>query len=400
MKLDPATIILMSTVMAIAMAVVMFSAQRSFPRSVGGLREWVIGLVGLILASVLFALNGLVPSWLLLPVANSVFLWGAGMQMIGTQLFYGVRSSWWLFHLSWLLGLVVMGIWLYWKPNFPMRVAMYSFLMLALTFQQFLVIIRFGERHLSAWFFAALSLMLSATLLHRGVMALQAGGAGYDAMHGGPNHSMYLAVLSFMTLLLPVGFMTVATRCLQKLLEQRSNRDPLTAVLNRRGFAEVHAQENLRARRQGTPLAVMSLDLDFFKAINDRHGHAVGDQVLVDVAGVISSALRGSDAVARFGGEEFVVLLADTHQARAELVAQRIQFALRQPRPGQSLPSYTLSIGIACQLDPAEDLDSLLLRSDRALYRAKQLGRDRIEVACEALAMPPAPVLPVARLYT
>lgn len=400
MKLDPATIILMSTVMAMAMAVVMFSALRSFPRSVAGLREWVIGLLVLIGASFLFALTGLVHEWILLPVANSVFLWGAGMQMIGTQLFYGVRPSWRLFHLTWLLGLGVMGVWLYWHPNFPMRVAMYSFLMMALTFKQFLVIVRYGERHLTAWFFALLSLLLSLVLLHRGVMAFQQGGAGYDIMHGGPNHSLYLAVLSFMTLLLPVGFMTVATRCLQKLLEQRSNRDPLTAVLNRRGFAEVHAKEKLRARRKGTPLAVMSIDLDFFKAINDRHGHAVGDLVLVDVAGVISGTLRGSDAVARFGGEEFVVLLADTHQARAELVAQRIQFALRQPRPGLALPSYTLSIGIACQLGPAEDLDSLLLRSDRALYRAKQLGRDRIEVACEALAMPHAPVLPVARLYT
>lgn len=381
----------MSTVMAIAMDVVMFSAQRSFPRSVGGLREWVIGLLGLILASFLFALTGLVPPWLLLPVANSVFLWGAGMQMIGTQLFYCVRPSWRLFHASWLLGLLVMVVWLYWKPDFPMRVAMYSFLMMALTFKQFLVIIRYGERHLTTWFFAALTLMLSATLLHRGVMALQAGGAGYDIMHGGPNHSLYLAVLSFMTLLLPVGFMTVATRCVQMLLEQRSNRDPLTGVLNRRGFAEVHAKESLRARRKGTPLAVMSIDLDFFKAINDRHGHGVGDQVLVDVAGVVSGVLRGSDAVARFGGEEFVVLLADTQQARAVLVAQRIQFALRQPRSGQPLPAYTVSIGVACQSGTDEDLDSLLLRSDRALYRAKQLGRDRVEVEGElpASAVPP-----------
>ena len=96
---------------------------------------------------------------------------------------------------------------------------------------------------------------------------------------------------------------------------------------------------------------------------------------------MISGVLRGSDAVARFGGEEFVVLLSDTYQARAELVAQRIQHALRQPRTVSSLPRYTLSIGIACQSGHGEELDSLLLRSDQALYRAKQLGRDRIEIA-------------------
>ena len=372
----------MSTVMAVAMAVVMFSAQRTFPQSVCGLREWLIGLLGLILASALFALTGKVPPAILLPVANSVFLWGAGMQMIGTQKFYGEPPAWRLFHATWLLGLVVMLIWLYWRDDFATRVAMYSFLMMALLFRQTVVIVQRGERHLSTWFFATLSLLPTLALLHRGMTALlQAGGAGYDIMHGGPNHSLYLAILSFMTLLLPIGFMTVATRHLHMVLEQHSNRDPLTSVLNRRGFAEVHAKEKARARRSGTLIAVMSIDLDFFKAINDAHGHAVGDLVLIDVAGVISGVLRGSDAVARFGGEEFVVLLSDTYQARAELVAQRIQHALRQPRAVSSLPRYTLSIGIACQSGHGEELDSLLLRSDQALYRAKQLGRDRIEIA-------------------
>lgn len=364
------------------MAVVMFSAQRTFPQSVCGLREWLIGLVGLILASALFALTGRVPPAILLPVANSVFLWGAGMQMIGTQKFYGELPGWRLFHATWLLGLVVMAIWLVWRDDFATRVAMYSFLMMALLFNQTVVILRHGERHLSTWFFATLSLLPTLALLHRGGTALlQAGGAGYDIMHGGPNHSLYLAILSFMTLLLPIGFMTVATRHLHMVLEQRSNRDPLTAVLNRRGFAEVHAKEKARARRSGTLIAVMSIDLDFFKAINDVHGHAVGDQVLIDVASVISGVLRGSDAVARFGGEEFVVLLSDTRQARAELVAQRIRQALRQPRAVPGLPAYTLSIGIACQRVQGEALDSLLLRSDQALYRAKQLGRDRVEIA-------------------
>ena len=170
------------------------------------------------------------------------------------------------------------------------------------------------------------------------------------------------------------------------MLEQRSNRDPLTSVLNRRGFAEVHARETARMRRSGTLIAVMSIDLDFFKAINDVHGHAVGDLVLIDVAGVISGVLRSSDAVARFGGEEFVVLLSDTRQARAELVAQRIRHALRQPRAVPGLPAYTHSIGIACQRVHVEELDSLLLRSDQALYRAKQLGRDRVEIAGDASA--------------
>ncbi|WP_254926578.1 diguanylate cyclase [Janthinobacterium sp. PC23-8] len=380
------------------MAAVMVSAQRSFPQSVRGLREWVLGLLNLILASALFALNGRLPDLVLLPIANSVFLWGAGMQMIGTQKFYGEAPGWRLFHATWLLGLVVMLVWLAWRPDFPTRVAMYSFLMMALLLNQTLVIARHGERHLTTWIFALLSLLPTLALLHRGVMALQTVIAGQDLPQGGPNQGLYLAILSFMTLLLPVGFMTVATRHLLTVLEQRSNRDPLTSVLNRRGFDAVHARENARARRSGAPFAVMSIDLDFFKAINDLHGHAVGDQVLIDVAGVISGVLRGGDAVARFGGEEFVVLLSDTRLARAELVAQRIQHALREPRPVSGLPACTLSIGIACQRAHGEALDSLLLRSDQALYRAKQRGRDRVEIAGDAST--PSTLAPAMRLFS
>lgn len=371
----------MSTLMTVAMCVVMFSAQRSFPRTVQGFREWVIGMLGLVLASGLFALRGIIMPEVLLPLANSAFLCGAGMLLIGTQRFYGLRPSWRLFHLVWLLGLLVMLCWLYLRPDYALRVALFSFLTLALNFTQFLVIARHGERHVSTYFFGLLALVQALSILHRGVSALQEGGAGYDLMHGGPAHSLYLAVMAFMTLLLPVGFMTVATRRLQTLLEQHSNLDPLTEVLNRRGFAQFHARESARLRRARLPLAVMSIDLDFFKSINDRHGHAVGDRVLIDVAGVIGATLRDSDALARFGGEEFVVLLPDAGQAHAVLVAQRIQAALRQPRPESALPHYTLSIGIACQEGGDETLDNLLLRSDRALYRAKQLGRDRIEVA-------------------
>ncbi|WP_300749598.1 GGDEF domain-containing protein [Janthinobacterium sp.] len=370
----------MSTLMTVAMSVVMFAAQRSFPPDVQGLREWGGGMLTLVVSSALFALRGLVMPEILLPLANTVFLWGMGRVLIGTQKFYGVRPNWRLFHAVWLLGLLVMVVWLHWRPDFAMRVALMSFLVLVLNLAQLLVIVRHGERHLSTTFFATLSLLQVLSVLHRGVTALQ-GGAGVDLVQGGRYHDLYLTVMAFLTLLLPVGFMTVATRRLQLLLEQRSNLDPLTSVLNRRGFADAHARESARLQRSGLPLAVMSIDLDFFKAINDAHGHAVGDLVLVDVAGVITAALRAGDFVARFGGEEFVVLLPDTDMERATLIAQRIRQVLHQPRPSDAmdLPRYTVSIGIASQHGSGEPLDAMLLRSDRALYRAKQAGRDRIE---------------------
>ena len=197
-----------------------------------------------------------------------------------------------------------------------------------------------------------------------------------------------------MILLLAVSFNTVSTRRLQGLLERRSTLDPLTQVLNRRGFADVYAKELGLMRRQFTVMTVLSIDLDYFKKINDTHGHIIGDRVLVEVAGLIGKALRVSDHIARFGDEEFVVLLPETGLDRALQIAERILKAVRASGT-HGLPAYTVSIGVACQSSPEENLDGLLLRADQALYRAKDGGRDRIEIAAPVVTSAPvAPVMP------
>jgi diguanylate cyclase (GGDEF)-like protein len=133
-------------------------------------------------------------------------------------------------------------------------------------------------------------------------------------------------------------------------------------------------------KRHGAPFSLLSIDLDYFKAINDQHGHAVGDQVLVHAARTTVSALREIDHVARFGGEEFIVLLSGTTAERAKAMAQRIQVSLFAARGG-NVPSYTVSIGIASQRTSDESLEALMARADAALYRAKAAGRDRSELA-------------------
>jgi diguanylate cyclase (GGDEF)-like protein len=150
-------------------------------------------------------------------------------------------------------------------------------------------------------------------------------------------------------------------------------------VLNRRGFAEAYAKQLSHMRRGERKLALLSIDLDRFKAINDTHGHAVGDKVLVSAAKLIGSALRDSDLLARFGGEEFIVLLPETGTAQAVQVGERILAILRAQRT-DGLPAYTASIGVACQLNPTLDMDGVLGKADNALYRAKAAGRDRLEV--------------------
>jgi diguanylate cyclase (GGDEF)-like protein len=386
---------LMTTLMGGAMSVVLFSAYKSFPDEIQGLQYWAGGLLLLVTAAILFALrHGPLPREIAVLGANCFLIWGVGLSMIGTQKFYGRKPSWWLIHLIWVAGMAGMVYWLLVRPSFAFRIASYSLLVSTFYATQVVLIYRHGERHFSTWFFGLLMTMQTLVVMTRGVLALASGNGHGDLMQPGPFQSIYLATGNFMALLLTVGFMTVATRRLQTILERRSTLDPLTQVLNRRGFADVYARERALLRREGGQMTMLSIDLDFFKLINDRHGHATGDRVLIDVAKVIGKVLRGSDHLARFGGEEFVVLLPDAGEELACNVAERIQLALRLPRVPSAeasppsaknrppaLPAYTVSIGIATQNDANEDLDGILMRADKALYSAKEHGRDRIEVA-------------------
>ncbi|MDQ7830974.1 MAG: diguanylate cyclase [Desulfovibrionaceae bacterium] len=168
-------------------------------------------------------------------------------------------------------------------------------------------------------------------------------------------------------------------------LEQLSNQDGLTSVSNRRRFEEVYEKEWLRAKRDGSPLSLLMIDIDCFKAFNDTYGHLRGDCCLKAVAEAICIVLkRPGDFVARFGGEEFVVILPGTGEAGALVIAEDIRENVRsldiEHATSLAAERVTVSIGVA-SLIPRADLTakSLLQASDAALYQAKSNGRDRVE---------------------
>ena len=157
--------------------------------------------------------------------------------------------------------------------------------------------------------------------------------------------------------------------------------DELTGLYNRRYF-ERHLGVMLgKAQAQERDMALMILDIDFFKAVNDTHGHDAGDAVLREFAGRLKRNIRGVDLACRFGGEEFVVLMPDTDPEQAEAVAERVRQAMAE-RPfeiGLARPlSITISIGVALNESLADTPESLLKRADVALYRAKRGGRNRV----------------------
>lgn len=379
--LDPTTVIVMATLMAGAMSVVLYSAYLSFPKEIQGMREWALGLVLLVAGAIFFSLRG--NSYIPALCANAVLIWGLGLTLIGTEKFYEQPQSWYLFHGVWLAGMSGVTYWMVVEPHFSARVATFSYLVFIFYARQIYLIWKYGEAHFSTRFFGVLMAFQALVVLTRGLLATLHGESHVNLLAIGPFQSIYLATAHFMILMMTVGFMTVCTRRLQTILERRSTLDPLTQVLNRRGFADIYTKEHALMRREGTFMTMLNIDIDYFKKINDWHGHAVGDRVLIDVADVIGKALRVSDHVARFGGEEFVVLLPATGLDRALHITERIQSALRQPRDG--VPNYTVSIGVACQTSPEESLDGILIRADKAMYCAKERGRDRIEIAPDAI---------------
>lgn len=166
-------------------------------------------------------------------------------------------------------------------------------------------------------------------------------------------------------------------------LEELATTDPLTGIANRRKMTEQIAQELERARRFQHPLSLLMVDIDHFKRINDTYGHEVGDQAIIQTATLLTAHLRAVDTVARFGGEEFVLLMPETHIAVATHAAERLRAQaalLRVQAEGGVEVELTISIGVAAA-DPHGTPDtpsSLLVRADKALYRAKKEGRNRV----------------------
>lgn len=168
-------------------------------------------------------------------------------------------------------------------------------------------------------------------------------------------------------------------------LERESITDALTGVPNRRYFDRQLEDEFEIAKRYGTPLSLLVIDIDHFKRFNDQHGHAAGDEVLIEVARFLMHEKRSSDLLARYGGEEFVVIGRNAELAHAERVAERFVERLRgadiklgRSSEGMQTPvNVTISVGVASLTDAIESGEKLFSAADTALYEAKNAGRDR-----------------------
>ena len=187
-----------------------------------------------------------------------------------------------------------------------------------------------------------------------------------------------------------------------KKVEEVAATDPLTGLYNRRHFGRVFDQLFSEAQRYTQNLSCVMIDLDGYKQLNDKHGHQVGDQILVVVGKVIGANMRKMDVAARYGGDEFILLLPHASAEEAIGVADRIRAEYRQggtalfqkTLPNETIPTLTMSIGIAALRDVPSAIpayaDQLIARADAALYRSKKEGRNRVTLHDAAHAAPAA----------
>ncbi|HEX5693239.1 MAG TPA: GGDEF domain-containing protein, partial [Arenimonas sp.] len=203
-----------------------------------------------------------------------------------------------------------------------------------------------------------------------------------------PDGSLFEAGLSDMlvftyacvgVMFLSLGFVLMHTERAYEALRKLATVDQLTGVLARGGLVEQGERLVSEARRHGRPLAVLLMDMDQFKAVNDSLGHAAGDGVLKHLAARARLVLRGEDVLGRLGGDEFVALLPSTDADGARVVAERLRDAINHAHMlhrGEEVP-VPVSIGVA-QVGEDEALETALLRADQAMYQAKRAGGDRV----------------------
>lgn len=375
-----AMIIASSLMMAASMAVVGWGRRRD------GLGRWAAALLVNAIGHLLIMLRGLIPDLLSIVVGNlmlsSVFV---GMIAAVYQ-FQGRPVRWALLLAPPLLVLVFVSVFI---DNFPARV---SFVGLVIGLQAvWALLAALSHRHATVgrgqWLLVA-GLSLEAVVLGgRALVAISTHSEATNILQSSALQTLTFLATFSVVLISSVGFVFMSRDRADENNRVLAALDPLTGVANRRSLIAALDRDVARAQRMREPMALMMVDIDHFKDVNDQYGHPAGDRVLCSVVNVLRQRVRAQDLVGRYGGEEFMVLLPDTGLVGAEQLARELCKAVEESRcPADGVPgpgiAVTVSIGVfGGRLESGDSWDMLIAAADRALYQAKNNGRNRVEVA-------------------
>ena len=334
----------------------------------------------------LLSSHGAAPDFVTNDVANALVLLGYGLTWSGARVFDGRKVNPWLLLLAPAIWLVLCRIPAF-AANTDVKVVVVSTMLAVLALRAAEELWRGRDEPLmSRWPMVIVLLAYAAVLLARVPATLLSGSFQDDSLLRG----LSFALVTFGTLLFTVimAFLQLNMTKERTELKHKINSliDPLSGVANRRAFLDGAAEFLARLGVDREPLAVLLFDLDHFKQINDRLGHAVGDAVLQAFAGTATATLGVDVLFARIGGEEFAscIPVGDIDEAYAIADRVRRNFAAAAVRFGKDQLAPTVSVGVTLGSDPHASVPEMLAIVDRALYRAKELGRNRVETEMPA----------------
>ena len=385
-----AMIIASSLMMAASMAIVGWGRRRD------GLGHWAAALMVNAIGHLLIMLRGLAPD-ILSVVLGNVLLACVFVGMIAAiYQFQGRPAPWLLLLAAPVMVAVVVSMFM---DNFPARA---GFVGLVIGLQAIWALAATLERRHATvgrgqWLLVA-GLALEALVLGgRSVLTVALPDSATSILQGSVLQTVTFMATFSVVLVSSVGFVFMSRDRSDESNRIMAALDPLTGVANRRSLISALDRDVSRAIRTHQPIALMMVDIDHFKHVNDRYGHPAGDEVLCSVVSVLRQRVRAQDLVGRYGGEEFMVLLPDTDLVGAEQLARELCKAVEESRclaqgAGPEGVEVTVSIGVfGGHLESGDSWDMLIAAADRALYEAKNNGRNRVEVAT-SLRRPGAPL--------
>jgi len=386
MPIDMATLALMGAVQALLMAVVLWTSTGSYSGVArASLRLRAGALVLEATAWVLLGLRGQIDDWLSIPVANAVMLVSYAMTVHALRLLLGAPSRLRVVAIASVAGWLAI-VWFAWGvPDFQARLLCASLVILldlALLIAPLCGSLRRGGSAAQRVLLATLAVAVAMVLWRNAEPLLSSQPAG-GLLAPTPINTIYMMFSAVQPLFTSIGFLLLYNETMQAELKSLARTDPLTGVNNRLALVEAAGRALDAAVGDGRPLGVLMLDVDHFKAVNDRFGHGGGDQVLLSLVERIQRVLGRGDVIGRIGGEEFVVLSPGHGLRHTRALGERIRAEVEGAPltlDGHAF-GMTVSVGVT-EAAPAErDVTALLQRADAALYSAKHAGRNRVVAA-------------------
>lgn len=378
--IDTNSFIVISAAFGLLCGFLFFALRVGFPKSIGGLSEWGWGCALMVIAAVGFTTRGKLPAFFHSYLPNLLIPAGVIFMHRSLRVFGNLARR--ERPLIVLLGMAALA--LGWATligdDYRMRVLIVSALLTVIFAACSATIAQFRDKRFPEWFTCAIYATTALVMAVRCFSVLLDHRPLTMASDTSTVHYIYMLSFPFSLVAMSLGFLLMVNRALQGRLESQALHDPMSGAYRRDAFLDMLEREIAISQRQNAPLSFLMMDLDNFKAINDTHGHLVGDKVIADFAAHATQLLRVYDVIGRYGGEEFVVLLPRTGIETGRVIAERIRKRIAESGT-DGIPHYTVSIGIASLGSDNPDMVSLLDAADKAMYHAKRTGKNRVVVA-------------------